>query len=216
MTDADVSTREKLLNAGEQLFAAHGFDGVTVRQIARQAGADPALVSYYFGSKRGLFDEILTRRAEDLNEARLAALHKCEEEAGEAGPTVEQIIDAFTHPLLDRSERGGPGWKSYFALIAIMNNSPEWGKQVLNRYFDPIVRRFMESLRRALPDCREEDLFWSYHFLSGALTLTFAETGRIDELSEGVCRASDLDAVHDRMVPFVAAGFRALCERGQR
>ncbi|MDX1581754.1 MAG: TetR/AcrR family transcriptional regulator, partial [Alphaproteobacteria bacterium] len=84
------------------------------------------------------------------------------------------------------------------------------------RYFDPVVRQFLDALRKALPHCREEDLFWSYHFLSGALTLTFAETGRIDELSEGICKSSDLDAVHARMVPFIAAGFRALCERGQK
>ena len=44
-------------------------------------------------------------------------------------------------------------------------------------YFDPVVRRFLDALRMALPHCDERDLFWSYHFLSGALTLTFAETG---------------------------------------
>jgi len=48
-----------------------------------------------------------------------------------------------------------------------------------------------------------------------ALALTFAETGRIDKLSGGVCKASDLDAVHERLVPFCAAGFRALCTRSE-
>jgi hypothetical protein len=41
--------------------------------------------------------------------------------------------------------------------------------------------------------------------------LTFAETGRIDKLSGGLCRSSDLDSVQQRLVPYVAAGFRALC-----
>ena len=58
-------------------------------------------------------------------------------------------------------------------LIAQINNSPEWGGELMTRYFDPLVRRFIEALRKALPDCDEQDLFWSYHFLSGALTLTF-------------------------------------------
>ena len=78
----------------------------------------------------------------------------------------------------------------------------------------PVVREFVALLRQVLPDCDARDLYWSYHFLSGALTLTFAETGRIDNLSGGVCKSSDLDSVHERLVPFVAAGFRALCAGG--
>jgi hypothetical protein len=42
-----------------------------------------------------------------------------------------------------------------------------------------------------------------------------SETGRIDKLSGGACRSSDLDSVHERLVPYCAAGFRALC-RPQR
>jgi len=51
---------------------------------------------------------------------------------------------------------------------------------LMTRTFDPVVQRFIEAIRRALPDCDERDLYWAYHFLSGALTLTFAETGRIN------------------------------------
>jgi hypothetical protein len=69
-------------------------------------------------------------------------------------------------------------------------------------------------LRDALPDCSAREIYWGYQFLTGALTLTFAETGRIDTLSGGLCKSSDLDSVHERLAPFVAAGFRALCTRG--
>ena len=208
-------TREKILDAAEHLFAERGFYGVTVRQITSAAGVDVALVNYHFCSKRGLFDAVLMRRAEMLNEVRMAELEALERKAGGKPLPVAAIIDAYTHPLLDRSSRGGPGWKSYFSLIAQVNNSPEWGGLMLTRYFDPIVRRFMQEIRRALPDCSEQELFWSYHFLSGALTLTFAETGRIDNLSGGLCHSSDLKSVHARLVPFIAAGFEALCKQSR-
>jgi AcrR family transcriptional regulator len=203
-------TRQGLLDGAEKLFAEKGFYGVTVRAIAKEAEADPALVTYYFGGKRELFDAVLLRRAERLNTIRLERREQCEREAGPEGPSVEDIIAAFTEPLLERSAHGGPGWKSYFALIGQVTNSPEWGAEVMNKYFDPIVRRFMESLRRALPDAPEEELFWSYHFLSGALVLTFADTGRIDSLSEGLCQSTDLEAVAKRLPLFVGAGFRRL------
>ena len=82
----------------------------------------------------------------------------------------------------------------------------------VTRYFDPLVRRFMDALRKALPDCDESELFWCHHFLSGALTLTFAETGRIDNLSKGAVKSSDMAAIAERMPKFLAAGFERLCK----
>jgi hypothetical protein len=66
-----------------------------------------------------------------------------------------------------------------------------------------------------MPGAQNADLYWCYQFFSGALTLTFAETGRIDRLSSGLCHSSDYDAVRSRMAPFIAAGFRCICERPQ-
>ena len=53
------ATREALLRAGTVLFALRGFDGVTVDEIAAKAGANKALISYYFRGKRGLYRTIL-------------------------------------------------------------------------------------------------------------------------------------------------------------
>ena len=128
-------------------------------------------------------------------------------------PTVEEIIGAFTRPLLQLLAEDHDKWSHYFQLIAQINNSPERGGELMSRYFDPLVTRFIEALQKALPDCDPEDLFWSYHFLSGALTLTFAETGRIDNLSGGLCRSSDMQSINERMPAFLAAGFRALAGR---
>lgn len=48
-------TRGAILVAARRLFAAHGLQGASVRQIAAEAGVDPALVHHYFGTKDGLF-----------------------------------------------------------------------------------------------------------------------------------------------------------------
>lgn len=207
------ATRERILDAAESLFARRGFDGVTVRQIMSEAGADVALAYYHFKSKRDLFDAVLLRRVDTLNDLRLRALEQVEQRQGDDEPSVEQIIAAFTEPLLQILEDDPDEWRDYMALIAQINNSPEWGGELMTRYFDPLVSRFLDALRKALPGCDEADLFWSYHFLSGALTLTFAETGRLDNLSGGVCRSSDMQAAKARMSRFIAAGFLALCDK---
>jgi AcrR family transcriptional regulator len=54
-----VQAREAILEAARRQFAAHGFEGARMRAIAAEADVDPALVSYYFGSKSGLFMESL-------------------------------------------------------------------------------------------------------------------------------------------------------------
>jgi AcrR family transcriptional regulator len=54
----DLTARATIRNAALRLFAAHGADAVTVREIATQAGVSPALVLHHFGSKDGLRAEV--------------------------------------------------------------------------------------------------------------------------------------------------------------
>jgi AcrR family transcriptional regulator len=206
--------KERILDAAEQLFARHGFYGVSLREITQAARVDVALVGYHFGGKRELFTAVFERRAAPLNRERLELLEAVRRAALPGAPSLEAIVNAFTQPLLERAARGGAGWKSYFALIAYVDNSPEFGP-MMTRHFDPLVGRFIAVLREALPRCPPREIYWGYQFLTGALTLTFAGNGRIDELSGGLCRAADLDSVHERLAPYVAAGLRALCARAQ-
>jgi AcrR family transcriptional regulator len=211
MDDTTRPRPERILDAAEELFALHGYDGVTLRQIARRAGVDVALASYHFGKKLDLFQAVFERRAAFLNQARRDALRRCQREAGEPGPTLEQIIEAFLRPLELAQETGDTGWRHYLALIAYINNSPYWGPKMMSHLFDELVQEFIAALSKALPGARREDLYWCYHNLSGALTLTLAQTKRIDNLSGGLCRSADLQAAYDHMIPFVAAGFREVC-----
>ncbi len=68
------ATRERILDAAEQLFAQRGFYGVSVRDITGAADVDVALASYHFGNKQGLLEAVFMRRAEDLNTERIARL----------------------------------------------------------------------------------------------------------------------------------------------
>lgn len=206
-----ISKRDRILDAAEALFAERGFDGVTLRQIASSAGVDVALANYHFGKKLELFNAVFDRRSALLNQSRLEALRKVQAQEGDRGPSVEQIIEAFLRPLELTQETADPGWRHYLALIAYVNNSTYWGKRMMSKLFDDLVQEFIQALRKALPNASDQDLYWCYHNLSGALTLTLAQTERIDALSGGLCRSSDFQAAYDHMIPFVAAGFRQVC-----
>lgn len=203
-----AATPERILDAAEKLFAEAGYDGVSLRQITREAGVELALANYHFGPKLDLFRAVVRRRAEALNAQRFALLAKLDAQA-----SIEELIHAFTAPFLERSARGGPGWKNYARVIAQITNSPRWQPDIVATEFDPVARVFIARMQHSFPAAREEDLYWGFHFLLGTMTVTFAETGRVDSLSAGRCKATDLDAIHARMIPFLAAGFRALCEQ---
>ena len=98
---------------------------------------------------------------------------------------------------------------NYAAFCARVSNTPE-GAQLMDEHFDPVVLKLVSILKRALPDYSDEDIFWGYHFVTGALMNTLARTGRIDRLSGGVCHSDDFPAVKKRMAKFMAAGFLAL------
>jgi AcrR family transcriptional regulator len=206
-----VSKADRILDVAEELFALHGFDGVTMRQIAQRARVDVALANYYFGRKRAVFDAVFERRAGMLNQLRLDALREVQAQAGSKGPSVEQIIEAFLHPLEIAQEHADAGLRNYLALVAYANNSPIFGGELISRLFNTLVQEFIGALKQALPGHREEDIYWCYHYLSGSLSLTLADTGRIDILSRGKCKSSDFKAAYDRMVPYTAAGFRRVC-----
>ncbi|KQY84947.1 TetR/AcrR family transcriptional regulator [Brevundimonas sp. Root1423] len=206
-----ADTRDLILDASEDLFSKHGFYGVTIREVAREAGVDTALVHYYFGAKRGLFDAVFLRRAEVWNNERVDAINRYARDAGDGGMTLEGLLEAFLRPPFQWSLKGGPGWKHYSALVAQTNANPTFGGETMARYFDPAIRRLIELVKVIMPEAREVDLYWAYHNLSGALTLTLGETGRLDRLSGGLCRSGDLESACDYMVRFAAAGFRAVC-----
>lgn len=83
-------SRELLLQAADELFADHGFDRTTVRDIAGRAGVDPALIARYFGSKTGLYIATLQR------------------DTG-ATPPPDLLAPGRLQQLLERLERRGAG-----------------------------------------------------------------------------------------------------------
>jgi AcrR family transcriptional regulator len=50
-----AESRQRILTAARALFREHGYGGTTVRAVAAEAGVDPAMVFYFFGTKQGLF-----------------------------------------------------------------------------------------------------------------------------------------------------------------
>jgi AcrR family transcriptional regulator len=199
---------EQILDAAEYLFSKNGFYGVTLRDVAQRVGIHTTLLHYYFKDKANLFESVFARRAGVTSGRRMVALERYETDAGDS-PTVEGALHAFLDTDLDLYFEGGEAWMNYARFCARVSNTPE-GAALMDVHFDPVVHKLVGILKRALPDYSDEEIYWGYHFVTGALMNTLARTGRIDRLSGGVCHSDDFPAVKRRIARFMAAGFLAL------
>jgi AcrR family transcriptional regulator len=184
-----------------------------MREIAELADVDTALLHYYFESKRGVFDAVFMRRADILVSERMGEMDRYEAE-NRGRYELELVIAAYLRPVFSLNRQGGQGWRNFFSFIGKLTSTPEV-TEIFTQKFDPVVRRFIAMLRKALPDADEADLLWSYHLFCGSLAIVNMDTGAIEHQSDGLCRSGDFDQIEPRLVKYSAEGFRAVCGRRQ-
>jgi AcrR family transcriptional regulator len=204
-----AATEKLILDTAEDLFSQRGYFGVTIKDVADAMGIHPALIHYYHDGKQSLFESVWERRVELAVSARIAGLEDYANAVGD-NVTIEGALRAFYDNAFDAYIHGEEGWRSFGRIFAQVNNAPGYGTELMDEYFDPLVLRLIELLKKAVPDASDEDLFWCFQLTSGAYTLILSRTGRIDRLSNGACSSDDFQAVRERFVTFMAAGFAAV------
>jgi AcrR family transcriptional regulator len=105
-------TRDRLLDAAEDLFARKGYTAASVRGIVAAAGCNLAAVNYHFGSKRNLYREVFRRRLSAMREQRLAAVARAtragNHREGDLETTLLEFAHAFLAPLREDPEARRP------------------------------------------------------------------------------------------------------------
>ncbi|PTT03234.1 TetR/AcrR family transcriptional regulator [Pedobacter sp. HMWF019] len=92
-----VDTRTSILTAAEKLFAEQGYEGTSTRQIAREAGANMAMINYYFGSKDGVFTEIMTNSIKDFN----MQLISINEDKVSSMEKLKKVVNRYVYRILN-------------------------------------------------------------------------------------------------------------------
>lgn len=202
---AGEETKEKLLDYAEYLFSQNGFEGTSVRDIAKEVGVQLAAVSYHFGGKDNLFEQVIARRAAQIGELRLKALN----DAG-SQPSIEDLVKGYTLPFIEQSVRGGEGWRNYSRLIAGVANSPKW-TFLITRYYDEVAKKYLTAFRTLLPNSAAEEVVNGFDFMVGTMLTVCAETRRMEALADLDQRA--LEEIFPTMLRFLVGGFEALSPR---
>lgn len=199
--------KQNILRAAERLFATRGFHGVSIRDIAEDAGVPLALVGYYYGPKLSLYHAIYRERAGYIEE-RLRALASAQQQAP-PGLLLEAIVSAFVLPVLKvaASDEG----RNFLRLLSRgMTDHLEEDEPIIRELFDPLAHAFIDAMQAAVPTARRGQIAWCYQFALGAL-LHHVIDRRIERLSHGENLPGDGEAAGPLLVRFIAQGIRGAC-----
>ncbi|MBU3695886.1 TetR/AcrR family transcriptional regulator [Dechloromonas sp.] len=209
-----VDTRERILDAAERLFMAHGYEGTSMRQITGEANVNLAAVNYHFGSKESLMQEVFRRRLDWLNEERMRVLDAYEKEAGGNPLKPSQIVDGFFGTLLRMADEDDHGGMTFLRLLGRTLTEPsEFIRTFLAHEYKPVMDRYKEVLFRALPEVPKAEIVWRFHFMLGATSYAIAGTDALRLVTDWQIEEEDSTDRLDRLVPrlmsFLLGGLRA-------
>jgi AcrR family transcriptional regulator len=204
------ATQQRILDAAEALFMEHGFEATSLRAITAAASVNLAAVNYHFGSKEELFQSVLTRRLDPMNQARLELLTRLEAKA--AKPlSCERILSALLIPALALARDPERGGKDFLRLLGRAYADPApFIRHFLSEQYSPVIARYKAAFARALPKLPRRELSWRLHFLMGALSYTLAGTDVLKLIAELNRNETTNDEVLlRRLAPFLLAGLTA-------
>jgi AcrR family transcriptional regulator len=123
----EAATKAAVFNAAERLFALHGFQNVSVRDITAEAGVNLASVNYHFGSKDALLFEIFRRRTGELNRGQFIIRSRSEGTAEMRDALTNDVshLARFADALLKVCPdlpRETVYWRLHFCLGMVHNN----------------------------------------------------------------------------------------------
>jgi AcrR family transcriptional regulator len=206
--DALAPNRQaNILQAAERLFAARGFHGVSIRDIADEAGVPLALVGYYYGPKLSLYHAIFRAHAGYIG-VRLQSLGEAQRAAAPEA-LLDEIVRAFVLPVLEVASQ--PAGQHFLRLLSRgMSDHLEEDEPIIRELFDPLAHAFIDALAAALPQATRSQAAWCYQFALGAL-LHHVNDRRVERLSLGQNQPGDEAVAGPLLVRFIAHGMRGAC-----
>jgi AcrR family transcriptional regulator len=176
-----MTTKERILDTAEICFAQRGFDGTSLREITALAEVNLGAVNYHFGSKAGLFEEVLRRRFEPLNQRRIEMLDAAIARHAPGDPPLEEIMEAFLRAPVEAF--GTPARATLLAVLHSVHEgqlSPEHFERLFSK-----LQRHYAKIRDYLEPMSDAEFQGRLRFVIG---------GMIHLLADRMWTGSNLDA----------------------
>ncbi|RUO59484.1 TetR/AcrR family transcriptional regulator [Pseudidiomarina insulisalsae] len=201
-----ATTKDKILDAAEALFAEHGFEQTSLRQITADAEVNLASVNYHFGSKKALIQAVMARYLEVFMPSLQQELNRLH-----PGFSTNDVFNCFRKPLADMRQVRKHGPTLFLSLLGFAYAEIQGH---LRRYtmeqFGEVMTLLLDALHEANPQLSPIDMFWRLHFVLGATVFAQVSGPALREIAAAdFGEAVAADQVIDRLIPFIAGGMDA-------
>lgn len=175
--EGDGQLRKEILRVARDLFAENGYAGTSLKKIGDRVGVSAALLTYYFGSKEKLHEEIYLQTAGEIGDMRLERLKK----TLAAGGGVQDLLASFIAPLkeLVASAEGA----AFLRFQWRVESEPlDLSFKLRHKAYDESTRAYVKAIMGLRPDLPEHICFARIACIVGATNYAISERHRLDHL----------------------------------
>ena len=214
----EPATYGRFLDAAEELFVDHGYEGTKIRAIADKAGANLGALHHYWGSKRALFKAVCDRRLLPINDERQRRMRDCMAARKPGEPVdIRALLAAIIEPVFfvkGKSKKERALFHRFYGR-ALTEPSPDVDA-VRSETFRETTSLFLDLLREACPHLDDAEFYWRINGVFGTLLFSPAFTSRVLPYAGKDFAVDDFKFGAAETVEFVAAGMLAPAVNKQR
>ena len=198
---ADTATRgharQRLLDAAESLFASHGAEAISLRQVNAAAGVSPGILHYHFGSREILLHELINRHLGALMTERAALL---EPMLTRDKPPLRDVVAALVNPFARLAlETGEPGAR-YVGFFSRLHSDRSAALEEAMQRYAGVDENLRSLLSRALGNPDPADLDFKLSMATHAMLQALTELAQRDEPGRATSRETAM------LIDFISDG----------
>lgn len=189
-------SREAFLDAAVRLFAERGYDGMTIRDVAREAGTTLGTLHYHWGNKDALVREICTIQLTPLAQARLARYEQVSGETREE--RIASLLRAHFEPFVELFVGSESDRQAVHNFYTRVSSDPSGVvRAISNEVMRDMSRQFIHRLRALCDHLDDREFHWRLNGVLGTTLHMQAFNERLLVLAKRMELGSDPAAYAD-------------------
>lgn len=203
-----ITTKDRILNAAERLFAERGFSETSLRLITSKAEVNLASVNYHFGSKKELIQAVLARYLDHAMPKMLEALTKLEDKPD---LDLQQVFEAMVAPLMSANEVRQNGTAIFLQLLGRgYIESQGHLRWFATTHHGEVLSFIAKLVHQAAPHVTPVEVFWRLHFSLGTVVFTMSSFDALADIAlADFEQPNEVESVLRRIIPYLASGVAA-------
>lgn len=160
MNEDRSGTKDRLLDAAEDLFLHHGYEKVSIRELALAADVNIAAINYHFQGKDNLYREVIKRRFTVQRDRILLALEEVTTRHG-GSPPLEDVIRSMVQGQLSDALSDIPAGNLFKLIVREVHTESRHSTALfLREMVAPVFRAFSDAMIQARPNLTQEQVDW--------------------------------------------------------